>query len=73
MIWGGDWQQTPIDPEFARRNILERCAHLWPEELAAELEDIRDTPGSFAARRSFETLYLYAPDRRLAAMVRYGD
>lgn len=73
FVWGGDWMDTPLPSQVNASDILDACIYLWPAELGLDLIAARDTPGAFAARRSIDTLFLYDPNRRLAARVRFGD
>ncbi|MBO9477358.1 hypothetical protein J7382_07420 [Shimia sp. R11_0] len=75
FAFGGDWKPTP-SPALGNstRNALGFCSHDFSKELVAELQRIMTTTGAWYSRdRVGETLYIYAPEPRLAARIRFGD
>ena len=73
--FGGDWLETPAAALGANtKDSIGFCQINWPETLQQEMRDAMATPGAWYMRDvSRETLFLYAPEQRLAARVRFGD
>ncbi|WP_154667861.1 hypothetical protein [Leisingera caerulea] len=73
--FGGSWQKTPAPPLGENtRDSVQFCSKYWPAELTRELQAALYTHGAWYSRdRVGETLFIFAPHRRLAARIRFGD
>ena len=73
--FGGDWQEIPaveLNPDT--RDAIGDCRKYWPDTLGEEIATAMASSGAWYFRSgSGETVYLYAPEQRLAARVRFGD
>jgi hypothetical protein len=60
-----------------RRNdpgrVVELCEPYWDTRTAAALGTAAANPSAWIAERWDGTLFLYSPDRRVAARIRFGD
>lgn len=72
-IW--PWRPTPAPPlGDTTRDALAVCRSYWSDEIGRTLDHAMSTSGAWYARDPVgETVFLYAPDIRLAARIRYGD
>lgn len=73
--FGGEWKGTPALP-LARnaRDAFGFCEKYWSKPLAKELDKAMANAGAWYSRSgSSELVFLYAPEQRLAARVRFGD
>ncbi|WP_188569638.1 hypothetical protein [Cribrihabitans marinus] len=73
--FGGNWRPTPA-PKLGdtTRDALSFCSRYWSGPLAEELNAALKSPGSWFDRGAVgATLFIYAPDQRLAARIRFDD
>ncbi|WP_317960112.1 hypothetical protein [Phaeobacter inhibens] len=73
--FGGDWQRTPAAPLGPNtRNAIQFCSKYWKDELVAEMQAVLHSDDAWYSQgRVGETLFIYAPQGRLAARIRFGD
>lgn len=70
--WPAEWDSTPVVTEDGHHEVLEECAYALPRNLVARLRAAHDAPGSYY-EAGLELLFLYAPEHRLIARIRFGD
>ncbi|MEM6386485.1 MAG: hypothetical protein AAF718_09645 [Pseudomonadota bacterium] len=76
--WGdaARWSETPAPPlGITTRGALEFCgSKYWSAEVQTRLARALSNPGSYFTRNgSGQDLWIYAPNNRIAAKIRYGD
>lgn len=73
--FGGNWIQTPM-PLLSdnMRDAISFCEKYWPQTLSDEIRGILGSFDAWYIRDPIgETIFLYAPQQRLALRVRFGD
>lgn len=73
--FGGEWVDSPrAELPVNHSDHIDACAEYWPIELFTELKDTLYSPGAWFVHGQYtDTLYLYSNERRLAALIRFGD
>lgn len=68
-----NWQSTPSSVDYpGTDDAFLDCKDRLPTAVFAEMQDILSRPDAYAIR-SWQKVYLIAPNDRLIAYVRYGD
>lgn len=73
--WRPKWTPTPAAPlGDTTRDALDFCRIYYSDDTHARLKAAMDMPGSFYDRDGVgETVWIYAPQHRIAGRIRYGD
>ena len=70
--WPSEWESTPVATKAGHHAILDDCAYALSEELVLRLRKAHDAAGSFYVA-GLEQLFIYSPEHRIIARIRFGD